>query len=187
MTKTTRRRIEIAKLSVHPANVRKPESYSTDGMAALKASIAALGLLQTPVVQALPGGSFGALIGGRRITALQALVAEGLFAAASIECIVIDADVPHLSAMSLAENTTQERMHPLDEFAAFARMADEGWSIPEIGRAFALTERYVRERLSYGRSIRRSAKPTAWPEASTPLKPMPSIRTRRFSSRSSRA
>ena len=151
MTKTTRRKIEIAKLSVHPANVHKPESYSADGMAALKASIAALGLLQTPVVQALPGGSFGALIGGRRITALQTLVAEGLFAAASIECIVIDADVPHLSAMSLAENTTQERMHPLDEFAAFARMADEGWSIPEIGRAFALTERYVRERLSYGR------------------------------------
>lgn len=151
MTKTTRRKIEIAKLSIHPANVRKPESYSADGMAALKASIAALGLLQTPVVQALPGGSFGALIGGRRITALQALVAEGLFPAASIECIVIDADLPHLSAMSLAENTTQERMHPLDEFAAFARMADEGWRIPEIGRAFALTERYVRERLSYGR------------------------------------
>ncbi|WP_395826438.1 ParB/RepB/Spo0J family partition protein [Elstera sp.] len=151
MTKTTRRKIEIAKLSVHPANVRKPESYSADGMEALKASIAALGLLQTPVVQALPGGSFGALIGGRRITALQALAAEGLLPAGSIECIVIDADVPHLSAMSLAENTTQERMHPLDEFAAFARMADEGMSIGDIARAFALTERYVRERLSYGR------------------------------------
>ena len=77
MTKTTRRKIEIAKLSVHPANVRKPESYSADGMEALKASIAALGLLQTPVVQALPGGSFGALIGGRRITALQGLREEG--------------------------------------------------------------------------------------------------------------
>lgn len=150
-TKTTRRKIDLAKLIVHPGNVRAPDSYSADGLEALKASIETLGLLQTPVVQPLPGGQFGALIGGRRITALQALKAEGRIDYGAIDCLVIEDDVPHVSAMSLAENVTQERMHALDEFAAFARMADDGMGIPEIARAFGLTERHVRERLTYGR------------------------------------
>lgn len=150
-TKTTRRKISIDKLIVHPGNVRAPASYSQEGLEALMTSIETLGLLQTPVVQPLPGGQFGALIGGRRITALQSLREEGRIDYTVIECVVIEPDVPHVTAMSLAENVTQERMHALDEFAAFARMTDDGMGIPEIARAFGLTERHVRERLTYGR------------------------------------
>lgn len=149
--KTNRRKISLDKLIVHPGNVRAPASYSQDGLEALMTSIETLGLLQPPVVQALPGGQFGALIGGRRITALQGLREEGRIDYSAIECIVIDADVPHVTAMSLAENVTQERMHALDEFAAFARMTDDGMSIADIARSFGLTERHVRERLTYGR------------------------------------
>ena len=63
--------VAIGDLCPHPANVRtnSPETYASENIAHLKASIAVLGLLQPLLVQKI-GGKFGVLAGGRRHAAL---------------------------------------------------------------------------------------------------------------------
>lgn len=65
-------------------------------------------------------------------------------------CKVIGKDVDHVTAVSLAENAMQEPMAPLDEYEAFAAMADEGSTVEQIAVAFSATIRAVKERLRYG-------------------------------------
>ena len=69
--------VAIGDLVAHPANVRNrsPESYASENIAHLKASIAVLGLLQPLLVQKIDG-KFGVLAGGRRHAALLELVAD---------------------------------------------------------------------------------------------------------------
>ena len=69
--------VAIGDLVAHPANVRtnSPETYASENIAHLKASIAVLGLLQPLLVQKMDG-KFGVLAGGRRHAALLELVAD---------------------------------------------------------------------------------------------------------------
>ena len=148
--------VAIGDLVAHPANVRAKslESYASENIAHLKASIAVLGLLQPLLVQKIDG-KFGVLAGGRRHAALQDLVsdksAKGFARSTKIDCRLVpdDCDVP--TALSLAENTTQEPMGAIDEFEAFAGMMEVDGQMPEtIAKTFGTSVAAVKGRLRYG-------------------------------------
>ena len=148
--------VTIGDLVAHPANVRSnaPETYETENIANLKASIAVLGLLQPLLVQKI-GGKFGVLAGGRRHAALNELVAEksakGFTAKTKIECRLVPDNCDVTTALSLAENITQAPMNAIDEFEAFARMMEVDGQSPEtIAKTFGTTVAAVKGRLRYG-------------------------------------
>lgn len=143
--------IEIAKLDIHPNNVRGDQDYDEAGIKALAQNIDEFGLFHNLVVQPLDSGSFGVLGGGRRLKALQHLEGIGNLDLPKIPCRVVPKDMPWQTAISLAENTMQERMNPIDEFNAFASMVDQGQTPEGIAGAFGITLRQVTERLRYGR------------------------------------
>jgi ParB family transcriptional regulator, chromosome partitioning protein len=80
------RNIALSQLVLSPANVRKTAATAAED-AALEASIRANGILQNLIAHTLPidgKGAYEVDAGGRRLTILQKLAAEG----------VIDADHP---------------------------------------------------------------------------------------------
>ncbi|MEM7731038.1 MAG: ParB/RepB/Spo0J family partition protein, partial [Pseudomonadota bacterium] len=148
--------VAICDLVAHPANVRakSPETYASENIAHLKASIAVLGLLQPLLVQKIDG-KFGVLAGGRRHAALQELVADksakGFSKATKIDCRLVPDDCDVTTALSLAENITQAPMNAIDEFEAFARIMEVDGQTPEtIAKTFGTTIAAVKGRLRYG-------------------------------------
>lgn len=148
--------VAIGDLVAHPANVRSnsSESYASENIAHLKASIAVLGLLQPLLVQKI-GGKFGVLAGGRRHAALLELVADktakGFTKRTKIDCRLVPDDCDVTTALSLAENITQAPMNAIDEFEAFARMMEVDGQTPEtIAKTFGTTVAAVKGRLRYG-------------------------------------
>ncbi|RKF12539.1 chromosome partitioning protein ParB [Roseovarius spongiae] len=148
--------VAIGDLVAHPANVRtnSPETYASENIAHLKASIAVLGLLQPLLVQKIDG-KFGVLAGGRRHAALLELVADktakGFTSRTKIDCRLVPDDCDVTTALSLAENITQAPMNAIDEFEAFARMMEVDGQTPEtIAKTFGTTVAAVKGRLRYG-------------------------------------
>ncbi|MEM7711431.1 MAG: ParB/RepB/Spo0J family partition protein, partial [Pseudomonadota bacterium] len=148
--------VAIGDLVPHPANVRgkSPETYASENIAHLKASIAVLGLLQPLLVQKIDG-KFGVLAGGRRHAALQELVADksakGFTKNTKIDCRLVPDDCDVTTALSLAENITQAPMNAIDEFEAFARMMEVDGQTPDtIAKTFGTTIAAVKGRLRYG-------------------------------------
>jgi ParB family chromosome partitioning protein len=133
--------IPLDQLKLSDRNVRK----TVAGIEDLAASIAAHGLLQNlSVVPNCEG--FDVVAGGRRLRALQKLVADGkLPADYAVPCIVLD-DATALEA-STAENVVRQAMHPADEFDAFHQLAQQGKSTHEIADRFGCEEKHVRQRL----------------------------------------
>jgi ParB family chromosome partitioning protein len=148
--------VAIGDLVAHPANVRtnSAETYASENIANLKASIAVLGLLQPLLVQKIDG-KFGVLAGGRRHAALLELVADkaakGFTNRTKIDCRLVPDDCDVTTALSLTENITQAPMNAIDEFEAFARMMEVDGQTPEtIARTFGTTVAAVKSRLRYG-------------------------------------
>src|ERR1700748_3321803 len=74
--------IPLSQLLAWDGNVRnmdsdEPESGEEADIVELAASIAAVGLLSTPVVQKAPRRKYAVIGGGRRLKALQKLAADG--------------------------------------------------------------------------------------------------------------
>ena len=148
--------VAIGDLVAHPANVRSksPETYASENIAHLKASIAVLGVIQPLLVQKIDG-KFGVLAGGRRHAALKELVADkaakGFTNRTKIDCRLVPDDCDVTTALSLAENITQAPMNAIDEFEAFARMMEVDGQTPEtIAKTFGTTVAAVKGRLRYG-------------------------------------
>ena len=147
------REIPISRLALAPENVRKtPPDAQAD--AELKASIAALGLLENLVVRAgepdHDDGTYAVVAGGRRLKAMQALVEdEVLDADHPVPCQVRSGDVEP-AELSLAENVIRIAMHPADQVVAFAKLADAGQTVASIAARFGVSERTVEQRLSLG-------------------------------------
>jgi ParB family chromosome partitioning protein len=145
------RKIPLNKLVLSPTNVRKvPPSAAED--AELKASIKARGLLQNLVAHPSSEGEgvHAVVAGGRRLKALQELVAEGVIAADyKVPCLVEAADAA--LETSLMENTIRAAMHPADEFAAMAGLVDAGETIEAVATRFGVSEQHVRQRLRLGK------------------------------------
>jgi ParB family chromosome partitioning protein len=140
--------IEVKKLSKSPRNVRRTQTKAA--CEELKASILAHGILQNLVV--VPAKRKCQVIaGGRRLAALQALIAEEkLPEDHAVPCQV--ATEEQAEEMSLAENTVRQAMHPADEFEAFASLVDQGQTAAQIAERFGVAERHVQQRLRLGRA-----------------------------------
>ena len=163
------REIPLSRLSLAPENVRKtPPDPRAD--AELKASIAALGLLENLVVRADPGSGepapapepggqapdedggdrYAVVAGGRRLKAMQALVEDKVFDADHpVPCQVRTGDAQP-GEVSLAENVMRVAMHPADQVVAFSDLARAGQSVSAIAARFGASERVVEQRLRLG-------------------------------------
>ncbi len=148
------RDIPLSRLSLAPENVRKtPPDAQAD--ASLKASIAALGLLENLVVRPDDPSEDGAeryavVAGGRRLKAMQALVEDGVFDADHpVSCQVRSGDAEP-AELSLAENVIRIAMHPADQVVAFSDLVRAGQPVAAIAARFGASERIVEQRLRLG-------------------------------------
>lgn len=140
--------VSLNDLVLSPLNVRKTPPSAAE-QEELKASLSAHGLLENLVVRAADDGRFEVLAGGRRLAALQALADEGrIHTDYPVRCLIHDGDP---SEVSLAENVVRLSMHALDQFEAFAALADQGMSPADIAHRFGHSEKLVRQRLRLGR------------------------------------
>ena len=148
------REIPLSLLSLAPENVRKtPPDAQAD--ASLKASIAAIDLLENLVVRPDEPDEDGAeryavVAGGRRLKAMQALVEDKVLDADHpVPCQVRSGDVEP-AELSLAENVVRIAMHPADQVVAFSKLVDAGQSVAAIAARFGASERIVEQRLRLG-------------------------------------
>ena len=140
--------IPLNLLQISPLNARKTPPRATE-QAELAASIVAHGLLENLIVCPTDTDRYDVLAGGRRLTVMQNLVSEGkLKPDHPVACLVHDGDPQEVS---LAENVVRLSMHALDQFEAFATLADQGLSAAEISARFGCTDTLVRQRLRLGR------------------------------------
>ena len=149
------REIPLSSLAPASENVRSTPS-DTRADAELKASIAALGLLENLVVRTDgPEEQDGAeryavVAGGRRLKAMQALVEDKLLDPGHpVLCLVQSGDVEP-GEISLAENVVRIAMHPADQVVAFTKLAGAGQSVSSIAARFGMSERLVEQRLRLG-------------------------------------
>ncbi len=148
------RDVPLSRLALASENVRRtPSDPQAD--AELKASIAALGLLENLVVRADEPGEddaerYAVVAGGRRLKALQALVEDDVFDPDHpVPCLVKSGNVAP-GEISLAENVIRIAMHPADQVVAFAKLTEAGQSVAAIASRFGMSERLVQQRLRLG-------------------------------------
>ncbi|MBL1436385.1 MAG: ParB N-terminal domain-containing protein [Rhodobacteraceae bacterium] len=136
--------IPVSKLTLCPRNVRKtPASKQED--AELYASIKAIGLKQNLLIHAV-GDKYLVHAGGRRLYTVQQLIKDKHCKTThQVPCVVEDAD--RAEETSAAENMIRAKMHPADEFVAFAGMRKNGRTEREIATKFGITVNTVHQRL----------------------------------------
>ena len=148
-TGTAVREIPLDRLFPAPGNVRRtPPGAQAD--AELRASIAALGLLENLVVREDGDGRHAVIAGGRRLKALQALAEDGTIdPGRPVPCQVLPGEVD-AEEISLAENVVRIAMHPADQVVAFTKLAEAGQTVASIAARFGASERTVEQRLRLG-------------------------------------
>ena len=149
--------ISVAALVTDEANVRRdPASEAAD--AELLASIREDGLLHPLGVRVIEDSSdrsgigrsrtYGVVAGARRCRALKAIQSEDGGDPFEVPCYIVDeADA---KAISLTENVTRVPMHPADQVAAFAQLAEAGATADDIAARFGLAVDTVKRRLRLG-------------------------------------
>lgn len=138
--------VAVSKLMLSQ-NYQARRSAPTTPVQELADSIAAQGLLQNLVVtKGNRKGFYEVVAGGRRLMAIQSLVADERWPK---DATVFAHLVEHEAAFeaSLTENVQREAMHPADEFAAFAALVDQGYSVEDVAARFGVTPTVVRRRL----------------------------------------
>ena len=142
--------VPLRKLMASTDNVR---TTPTDDEATkqLAASIQAVGLLQSLVVQQAKRGKYAVVAGDRRFSALTFLCTEGQIPQTyKVPCRLLRGDAD-LTEISLAENVERESMGILDECAAFQRLVTNGRSVSDIAVRFGYTEALIERRLALAR------------------------------------
>jgi ParB family chromosome partitioning protein len=122
-----------------------------DGIAELAASIAAHGLLQPLLVRERGEGSFEVIDGNRRFVALERLVErEQMAAEDDVPVRVFGRDEAAAREASLAANVVRLPLHPVDQYEAFAGLADAGMPADEIAGRFGVAQVQVRRQMALG-------------------------------------
>ncbi|HHY0403165.1 TPA: ParB/RepB/Spo0J family partition protein [Vibrio parahaemolyticus] len=130
--------------------MRKSKASKEDDQS-LQASILPHGLIQNPV--ALPideAGLYAIVSGGRRLTALNALIESGQLPNDSMVAVKVLNDEEakaYASEISLTENFARAAMHPVDEFKAFSKMVKEGATVEAVAQRFGKTKLYIHQRM----------------------------------------
>lgn len=141
--------IPLNKLSLWKGNVRK--TGAKEGLDELRASIAALGLLNPLTVRPAPKGKYEIIAGQRRFLALSRLAKEGAIPTDHpVPCTIVSDDAD-ATEISLAENVARTSMHPADQFEAFRDLIDKGSSAADVAARFGVSEGTVIKRMKLGR------------------------------------
>ena len=120
-----------------------PDNLNLTG---LTASIKTLGLLQNLLVTPGHRGRYEVCGGGRRWQAMGCLIASGDWPENyPVPVLVVEAEQALL--VSLSENRHQHPMHPADEFAAFAKLIEQGRSVEDVAACFGVTPLVVKRRM----------------------------------------
>ena len=139
--------LALADLILSPMNPR--QTVDALGIAALAASIKAVGLMQNLAGFPAEDGKTGIVAGGRRLRALQALAETG--EAPAFVPVKMARDEAEARMWAATENHQREALHPADEIRAFFAMASESRaSVADIASAFGETEAHVKRRLRLG-------------------------------------
>lgn len=139
--------IPLNKLILSDSNVRKTVSADADEQ--LSHDIEAHGLLQNLIVtKAKKRGTYAVIAGGRRLRAMELIVARGSWPPdQEISCKVIDETAGDASEVSLAENFQRLAMSPAEECRAFQHFIKEGDDIAAVAKRFGQTQRFIEGRL----------------------------------------
>lgn len=125
---------------------------SAERVAALAGSIRSVGLLQPLIGVAVEPRGVGCaraeiVAGGVRLRALKSLAAQGDWPADRlVPVILVSGDAARIAG--LAEQASRLPLDPVDEFLAYQQTKLDGASEAEIASAFAVSERYVKQRLA---------------------------------------
>jgi ParB family chromosome partitioning protein len=147
--------VPLNKLKKSPKNVRKTPHTKAE-IQSLAASIAAIGMLQFPVIEpetgqrGKPTGFYLVNAGeGRRLAQLLRAKRKEIKADEPIRCML---DTEHnATEISLAENAVRTDMHPADQYEAFAKLhTEEGMAAEDIAARFGVTATVVKQRLKLG-------------------------------------
>lgn len=135
----------LSALVKSPLNVRTIP-YSAESVSGLAETIFTLGLLQNLVVHAMPEGIYGVAAGGRRLSAMELLVERGSYLPEhEVAVKVVAEDLAR--AVSLAENSNRQDMHPAEQIVSFRGMAEEGKTAAQIGAQQGFSPRHVQRML----------------------------------------
>ncbi|EBS7383341.1 ParB N-terminal domain-containing protein [Salmonella enterica] len=129
---------------VHSAlNVRK-QAPDAAKLAELAESIKAVGVLQNLVVYEQNDSMLAVAAGGRRLSALQQLLAAGdIDNDFLVPVKVVSEDMA--VTLSLTENSLREDMHPADQIRAFMSLSESGKTAAQIGSVLGYTTRHVQK------------------------------------------
>ncbi|MCG9702512.1 ParB N-terminal domain-containing protein [Vibrio natriegens] len=142
--------LPVSALMVSDLNVRKSKATKADDES-LQASILAHGIIQNLV--ALPmneSGIYPIISGGRRLTALNALVEQTQISndyLVPVKVLTEDEAKIYATEISLTENVTRAAMHPVDEFEAYSTMIADGATVEAVAQRFGKTQLYVHQRM----------------------------------------
>jgi len=124
-------------------NVRKQAPDATK-LAELAESIKAVGVLQNLVAFVQTDGLLAVAAGGRRLAALQQLLAAGdIDNDFLVPVKVVSEDMA--VTLSLTENSHREDMHPADQIRAFMTLSESGKTAAQIGSVLGYTTRHVQK------------------------------------------
>ncbi|WP_167493116.1 ParB/RepB/Spo0J family partition protein [Micromonospora ureilytica] len=130
------RMIPVAKIEADPDQPRK--QFTEDELAELAASMKKLGQLQPVAVRkTAKAGHYRLVVGERRWRAAQQGSIEDLAA------MVWEMTDEAAFIAQVAENVNRQDMTPMEEAAAYARLADAGWETAAIGELFGKSVPYV--------------------------------------------
>jgi len=132
-----------------PKNARK--KFDPEDIAELAEGIAAVGLLQPPVVRPIEGQltPFQLAAGERRFQAIGLLIADGRWPASKpLPCKVVTVDEATAALIGLQENMQRKDLNLMEEARAIQRTLEEaGSSTAEVATRLSKSQRWVQMRL----------------------------------------
>lgn len=108
---------------------------------ALAANIAIVGLIQPLLVRPVATGGFAVVEGNRRLVALRAQKTPPTTA-----CCIVDPKAGLFHGLSA--NEIRAALNPIDRCDGFSAMVRQGFTVPEVARAFSLKQREVEQSLA---------------------------------------
>ncbi len=119
-----------------------------DDIAALAANLHARGQIENLIVKGNDDGSYSVANGNRRLAAFHMIY--GADSDQPINCTVREVDGAGAFEDSLTTAVTAKQLHPVDQYEAFARLAQGGKENEEIARQYGLSDKDVQRALALG-------------------------------------
>jgi len=119
-----------------------------DDIAALAANLNARGQIENLIVKRNADGGYSVSNGNRRLAAFHMIYGES--SDQLVNCTVRDVDGAGAFEDSLTTAVTAKQLHPVDQYEAFARLAESGKENEEIAQQYGLTDKDVQRALALG-------------------------------------